>query len=123
MIKIKKELLQQIERSQKQDPKYLATLTKRLDPRHKEHIFSLFESGSNILGMYLSFYHFLDTGFFEERDAGAYWEEIKECNPEMIVFLASTIKAGHNPFLIMVLLDRIFESAREIISLEEQFNA
>ncbi len=123
MIKIKKELLQQIERSQKQDSKYFATLIERLDPRHKEHIFSLFEGGSNILGMYLSFYHFLDTGSFEEWDVDTYWEKIKECNPEMIVFLASTIKAGHNPFLIMVLIDRIFESAREILSLEEQFNA
>ena len=74
------------------DPEYFPKIIKRLDPKIKDVMYTLLESGFMAVKMFLIFYTYLENGLEnfsipKKFDTVVYSKEIIECNPEMVVFM------------------------------------
>lgn len=122
MIKISMALLEQIEFSKTRDPGYLRNVLIHLDPRIKREIQELLQAGHNGLAMFVLFYHYLDTGTNDPFDIETYWVEVRACNPEIAEWIVASAREGYSQFWVMVMLYRVFESAKQVSELEELFD-
>lgn len=119
MIKIKKEILEQIKRSMVQDPEYVPKILKRLDSKIEDAIYALLESGFSGPKMFAVFCKALENGLenFDtsiDINSAEYCTEIRECNPEIAKFIIEMCDAHRNQLWILIILYRIYESELEI---------
>ncbi len=123
MIKIKKEIVEQVKRSMSKDYEYIPKILERLDTKIRGMIDILLESGHRGPKMFVAFYESLSNGLEnlgipKEFDNFEYCKEIAKYNPEIAKFIVEMYATNNNQLWVMVVLYRFFESELEVRSLK-----
>ena len=119
MIKIKKEIIEQIKRSMEQDHEYIPKILERLEPKIKRLIYILLESGHDGPKMFVAFYECLSNGLEipKKFHAAEYCKEIVKYNLWVAEFIVEMCDTNKNQLWVLIILYRIFESELEVRSL------
>lgn len=119
MVKIKSEILEQIQRSAIEDPRYLAKLIRRIEPEIKKVIQYLVSLDISLQDMCTIFCYYCENGLdnFEIKGDKSVEEAFKELESENEAIADHIIYcdfANADKLVTLTVLYRIFESELEI---------
>ena len=124
MIKIKKEILAQIQRSSIEDDRYFVKLIKRISPEIKRVIQALVTLDISIQDACTIFCHYCENGLDNfvvhgTKTVEEVFEEIEKDNEALADYITICDFSQANKTVTLVVLYRVFESELEIRSLDE----
>ena len=123
MIEIKKEILEQIQRSAIEDPRYIAKIIRRINPEIKKVIQYLANLEIPLQDACTVFCYYCENGLdnFEIKETKTieeFFEEIEKDNEALADYITICDFSQANKIVTLIALYRIFESELEIRKME-----
>lgn len=124
MIKIKKEILGQIQRSGKEDPRYFIKILRRINPEIKKVIQFLTTSEISLKDACTFFCAYCENGLDnfvigKQKDTvEEFFKKIEDCNTTIADYIVYCDFSQANRLMTLVILYRVFESELEIRELQ-----